>query len=104
MQIGCSILLLLMISSLCSCGGIFREKYFHKAIDKLAPLIPIPVVSKVVGNAAKQLVHKISKNQQLCMFNSDVANMCEKSCMAAESKKGYCHGTKCKCGKPLDYK
>uniref|UniRef100_A0A1W7RAZ1 Antimicrobial peptide n=1 Tax=Hadrurus spadix TaxID=141984 RepID=A0A1W7RAZ1_9SCOR len=102
MEIKLTILILLVITSFCSCG--VREKYAHKAIDALTPLIKIPVVSNIVNNAAKQLVHKIAKNQQLCMFNKDVAGWCEKSCQEAVQQKGYCHGTKCKCGIPLNYK
>nr|P0C8W5.1 RecName: Full=Hg-scorpine-like-2; Short=HgeScplp2; Short=Hgscplike2; Flags: Precursor [Hadrurus gertschi] len=98
-----TILILLVITSFCSCG-ILREKYAHKAIDVLTPMIGVPVVSKIVNNAAKQLVHKIAKNQQLCMFNKDVAGWCEKSCQQSAHQKGYCHGTKCKCGIPLNYK
>uniref|UniRef100_P0DRM3 Insecticidal scorpine-like peptide LaIT3 n=1 Tax=Liocheles australasiae TaxID=431266 RepID=KBX33_LIOAU len=104
MQAQFTVLLLLVLVTLCSCGGILREKYFHKAADALTSNIPIPVVKDVLKSAANQMIRKIGKVQQACAFNKDLAGWCEKSCQEAEGKKGYCHGTKCKCGKPIDYR
>uniref|UniRef100_T1DEJ8 CSab-Uro-3 n=1 Tax=Urodacus manicatus TaxID=1330407 RepID=T1DEJ8_UROMN len=102
MQTQCIVLQLLVLVALCSCGGILKENYFQKGADYLASHIPIPIVKDVVKGAAKQLIHKIAKNQQLCM-GVDLVQWCNKTCLATENKEGFCHGTKCKCGIKVSY-
>uniref|UniRef100_A0A1V1WBN9 Putative scorpine-like peptide n=1 Tax=Superstitionia donensis TaxID=311983 RepID=A0A1V1WBN9_9SCOR len=103
MQIKLVVILFLGFATL-STGGFIKEKHFHKAIDVLTPMIPVPVVGGIVNKVAKQMVHKIGKLDTPCIFGIDKKGNCEKTCQETTHQKGYCHGTKCKCGKPLNYK
>nr|AOF40183.1 venom peptide HtLKTx1 [Hadogenes troglodytes] len=103
MQMKCvSVILFLTMLTLCSCGP---ESMLHKAVDAVAGAVPLPAsITNVMKSALKQAIHKGGKIQTGCMFNKDIGGMCEDKCQKESSEKGYCHGTKCKCGKPLDYR
>uniref|UniRef100_T1E6W8 CSab-Cer-3 n=1 Tax=Cercophonius squama TaxID=1330404 RepID=T1E6W8_9SCOR len=77
----------------------------EKVVQKILDMIPSSAAPGmgIAKNMIKQVVHKASKNEG-CAFNYDPLGLCEKNCQKESGQKGYCHGTKCKCGVPLSYK
>nr|P56972.1 RecName: Full=Scorpine; Short=Scorpin; AltName: Full=Panscorpine; Flags: Precursor [Pandinus imperator]CAB96789.1 scorpin defensin [Pandinus imperator] len=87
-------LIFLGLIAIAYCGWINEEKIQKKIDERMG--------NTVLGGMAKAIVHKMAKNEFQCMANMDMLGNCEKHCQTS-GEKGYCHGTKCKCGTPLSY-
>nr|AAQ94353.1 Opiscorpine2 precursor [Opistophthalmus carinatus] len=88
-------LIFLGLLAIASCKWL-NEKSIQNKIDE-------KIGKNFLGGMAKAVVHKLAKNEFMCMANMDPTGSCETHCQKASGEKGYCHGTKCKCGVPLSY-
>nr|P0C2F4.1 RecName: Full=Heteroscorpine-1; Short=HS-1; Flags: Precursor [Heterometrus laoticus] len=88
-------LIFLGLVAIASCGWINEEKIQKKIDEKIG--------NNILGGMAKAVVHKLAKGEFQCVANIDTMGNCETHCQKTSGEKGFCHGTKCKCGKPLSY-
>uniref|UniRef100_P0DY18 Scorpine-like peptide Smp76 n=1 Tax=Scorpio palmatus TaxID=1662106 RepID=SMP76_SCOPA len=88
-------LLFLGLIVIASCGWINEKKMQQKIDEKIG--------KNIIGGMAKAVIHKMAKNEFQCVANVDTLGNCKKHCAKTTGEKGYCHGTKCKCGIELSY-